>query len=71
MNSLGVRQDLTKTRRRGAVWDSRRRGLNPQDLRTMKNILEGAFLLEVYINKISPLKAEINLLRQSQKRPIT
>jgi hypothetical protein len=71
MNSLGVRQDLMRTGRRGINRDSRRRGLNPHDLRTMENILEGAFLLEVYINKISPLKVEINLLRQSQKRPIT
>ena len=71
MNSLGVRQDLTRTRRRGVVRDSRRRGLNPQDLRTMENILEGASLLEVYIKKISPLKVEIKLLRQSQKRLIT
>jgi hypothetical protein len=63
MNSLGVRQDLTRTGRRGVVQDSRRRALNPQDLRTMKNILEGSFLLEVYISKISPLKVEINLLR--------
>jgi hypothetical protein len=63
MNSLGVRQDLTRTGRRGVVRDSRRRGLNPQYLRTMENILEGAFLLEVYIRKISLLKVEINLLR--------
>jgi hypothetical protein len=70
MNSLGVRQDLTRTGRRGVVRDSRRRGLNPQDSRTMENILEEAFLLEVYIIKISPLKVEINLLRQSHKRPI-
>jgi hypothetical protein len=65
MNSLGVRQDPTRTGKRGVVWDSIRMGLNPQDLRTMKNILEGAFLLEVYIRKISPLKVEINLLRKS------
>jgi hypothetical protein len=71
MNSLVIRQDLTRTGRRGVFQDSRRRGLNPQDLRTTENILEGSFLLEVYINKISPLKVEINLLRQSQKRLIT
>jgi hypothetical protein len=35
MNSLGVRQDLTRTGRRRVVWDSRRKGLNPQDLKTM------------------------------------
>ena len=71
MNSLGVRQDLARTGRIGVVQDSRRKGLNPQDSRNTENILEGAFLLEVYINKISPLKVEINLLRQSQQRPIT
>jgi hypothetical protein len=70
MNNLGVRQNPTKNGRRRVVQDSRRRDLNPQDLRTMKKILEGSFLLEVYINKISPLKVEINHLRQSQKRPI-
>ena len=71
MNSSGIRQDLTRTGRRGVVQDSRRRGLNPQDLRTMERILGGAFLLEVYISKISPLKVEINPFRQSQQRPIT
>jgi hypothetical protein len=65
MNNLGVRQDPNKTERMGVVKDSRRRGLNPQDLRTMKNILEGAFLLQLYIRNISPLKVEIKLLRQS------
>jgi hypothetical protein len=63
MNSLGVRQDLMRTRRRRVVRDSRRRGSNPQDSRTIENILEGSFLLEVYIRKISPLKVEIKLLR--------
>jgi hypothetical protein len=63
MNNLGVRKDPMKTRRRGVLWDSRRRGLNPQYLRTMKNILEGSFLLEVYIRNFFPLKVEINLLR--------
>jgi hypothetical protein len=71
MNSSGIKQDLMKTGRRRVVWDSRRRDLNPQDLRTMEKILEGSFLLEVYISKISPLKVKINLLRQSPKRPIT
>jgi hypothetical protein len=71
MNSVGIREDPTRTGRRGVVRDSGRRGLNPQDLRTLENILEESFLLEVYISKISPLKVEINLLRQSQKRPIT
>jgi hypothetical protein len=71
MNILGVRRVLTRTGKRGVVRDSKRRGLNPQDLITMESILEGSFLLELYINKISPLKVEINLLRQSQKRPIT
>ena len=63
MNSLGVRQALMRTGRLGVVRDSRRKGLTPQDLRTMEKILGGAFQLEVYINKISPLKVEINLLR--------
>jgi hypothetical protein len=40
MNSLGIRKDLTSAGRRGVVWDSRRRGLNPQDVITMENILE-------------------------------
>jgi hypothetical protein len=71
MNSLGVRQHPTRIGRRRVVRDSRRKGLNPQDLRTMENILEGAFLLEVYINKIPPLKVEINIFRQSNQRPIT
>jgi hypothetical protein len=44
MNNLGIRQDLTRNGRKGVVWDSRRRGLNPQDSRTIENILEGAFL---------------------------
>jgi hypothetical protein len=63
MNSLGARQDPTRDGRRRVVRDSRRKGLNPRDLRTMEKILGGAFLLEVYINKISPLKVEINLFR--------
>jgi hypothetical protein len=71
MNSLGARQDPMSTRRRRVVRDLRRKGLTPQDLRTMENILGGFFLLEVYINKISPLKVEINLFRQSQQRSIT
>jgi hypothetical protein len=65
MNSLGVRQDLMRTRRLEVVRDSRRNGLNPQHYKNMEMILEGAFLLEVYIRKISPLKVEINLLRRS------
>jgi hypothetical protein len=71
MNSLGVRQDLARTGRLGVVRDSRRKGLNPQDSRNMENILEEAFLLEVYISKISPLKVEINLLIQPMERLIT
>jgi hypothetical protein len=60
---LGERQDPTRIGRRRVVQDSRRKGLTPQELRTMENILGEAFLLEVYINKISPLKVEINLFR--------
>jgi hypothetical protein len=63
MNSLGERQDPTRAGRRRVVQNSRTKGLNARDLRTMEKILGGAFLLEVYINKISPLKVEINLFR--------
>jgi hypothetical protein len=35
MNSLEVRQDLTRTRRRRVVRDSKKKGLNPKDLKTM------------------------------------
>jgi hypothetical protein len=45
MNSLGVRQYPMRNGRKRVVGDSRRKGLNPQDLRTMENILEGSFLL--------------------------
>jgi hypothetical protein len=63
MNSLGARQDPTRVGRRRVVRDSRIKGLTPRDLRTMENILGGGFLLEVYINKISPLKGGMNLFR--------
>jgi hypothetical protein len=36
MNNLGIGQDLAKAGRRRIVQDSRKRGLNPQDLRTIK-----------------------------------
>jgi hypothetical protein len=39
MNSLGFKQNLTRTGRRKVVWDSRRRGLNPQYLRNMGRVL--------------------------------
>jgi hypothetical protein len=39
MNSSEVRQNLVRTGRRRVVQDSRRRGLNPQDLRTIGRIL--------------------------------
>ena len=71
MNGLGTRQDPTRTGRGRVVLDSTRKVLTPQDLRTMEKTLGGAFQLEVYIKKISPLKVEIKLLRQSQKRLLT
>jgi hypothetical protein len=39
MNNLGFKQNLMRTGRRKLVRDSRRRGLNPQDLRTMGRVL--------------------------------
>jgi hypothetical protein len=35
MNSLEVRQDLTTTGRRRVVLDSKKKVLNPKDLKTM------------------------------------
>jgi hypothetical protein len=37
MNILGIGQNLVKARRRRIVWDSRKRDLNPQYLKTIKN----------------------------------
>jgi hypothetical protein len=71
MNSLGFRQNLAKAGRRIIVWDSRKRGLNPQDLKNIKRIQGLAFQPEVYTRKISPPRAEINLLGQPQERMIT
>jgi hypothetical protein len=34
------KQNLTRTGRRKLIWDSRRRGLNPQDLRIMGKVLK-------------------------------
>jgi hypothetical protein len=34
-----IRQNLMRTGRRKVIRDSRRRGLNPQDLRTMGKVL--------------------------------
>jgi len=39
MNSSGIRQNLMRIGRRKVVRDSRRRGLNPQDLRSMGRVL--------------------------------
>jgi hypothetical protein len=36
MNSWGIEQNLAKTGSRRIVWDSIKRGLNPQDLKTIK-----------------------------------
>jgi hypothetical protein len=36
MNRWGIGQNLAKAGRRRIVWDSRKRGLNPQDLKTIK-----------------------------------
>jgi hypothetical protein len=71
MNGSRVKQNLVRTGRRRVVQDSRRRGLNPQDLRTMGRFLELSFLLEVCINKISPPRVEINLLEKPQEILIT
>jgi hypothetical protein len=38
MNILGFRKNLVKDGRRRMVWDFRKRGLNPQDLKTIKSI---------------------------------
>jgi hypothetical protein len=38
MNSLGFGQNLGKAGSKIMVWDSRKRGLNPQDLKTIKRI---------------------------------
>jgi hypothetical protein len=70
MNKWGAIQDPTRTGRKRIGQDSRRKALTPQKLRTMENILGEAFQLEVYTNKISLLKVEINLFRHSQQRPI-
>jgi hypothetical protein len=39
MSNSRIRQNLMRTKRRKVVQDSRRRGLNPKDLRTMENFL--------------------------------
>jgi hypothetical protein len=36
MNSLGIRKNLVKAGSRRIVQDSKKRGLNPQDLKTIK-----------------------------------
>jgi hypothetical protein len=36
MNNWGIEQNLVKARSRRIVWDSRKRGLNPQDLKNKK-----------------------------------
>jgi hypothetical protein len=71
MNSLGFRQNLTKAGRKRIVRGSRKRGLNPQDLKTIRRIQGCDFLPEVYASRISPPRAEINLLDQPQERLIT
>jgi len=64
MNILGFRKNLVKDGRRRMVRDFRKRGLNPQDLKTIKSIQGWDFLLKVYTSKISPPRAEISLLVQ-------
>jgi hypothetical protein len=39
MSNSGIRQNLMRDGRIKVIHDSRRRGLNPQDLRTMGNFL--------------------------------
>jgi hypothetical protein len=39
MRNSRIRHNLMRNGRRKVIWDSRRRGLNPQDLRTMGKFL--------------------------------
>jgi hypothetical protein len=39
MRNSRMRRNLTRTGRRKVLWDSRRRGLNPQDSRAIKKVL--------------------------------
>ena len=71
MNNLGFRQNLVKDGSKRIVWGSRKRSLNPQDLKTIRKIQGWAFLPEVYANIIYPPRAEINLLDRPQERLIT
>jgi hypothetical protein len=71
MRNSRIRQNPIRTGRRKLIWDSRRRGLNPQDLRTMGKFLRLAFLLKVYINRIPHLRVIIDPLEQPHVRLIT
>ena len=71
MSNSRIRQNLMKTGRRKLIWDSRRRGLNPHDLRTMGKFPRWTFVLKVHINIISHLKVVINPLEHPQARLIT
>ena len=62
---------LRNTSRRRVIRDSRRRGLNTQDLRTTGRVIEWVLLPEVCINRNSPPIVEINLLNQSHERLMT
>jgi hypothetical protein len=55
-------QNLMRIGRRKVFWDSRRRDLNPQYLRTMGKFLSRDFLLKVYINIVSHLRGVIKPL---------
>jgi hypothetical protein len=71
MSNSRTRQNLRRDGRRKVIQDSRRRVLNPQYLRTMGKFLSLAFLLKVYINRISHLRVVINPLDKPQVRLIT
>jgi hypothetical protein len=71
MNNWGIEHNLVKAGGRRIVQDFRKRGLNPQDLKTIRRTQGCAFQLEVYTSRISPPRAEINLLDLPQERLIT
>jgi len=39
MSNSRIKHNLMRTGRRKVIWDSRRRGLNPQGLRTMGRVI--------------------------------
>jgi hypothetical protein len=71
MRNSSTRQNLLRIGKRRENWDSRIRGLNPQDLRTMGKALRQSFPLKVCINLIFHIQVEINPLDKSQERLTT